>query len=135
MPVSSRTKQIPITARTRTRLRALTIAALLAAATAQVAIADEEIPVNVTYQVYCSRCHGDSGQGDGPDGATLSPKPRDFTDCATMDKLPDATIVKAIKDGGASVGLSRDMPAWGEALSEKKIEALRDFVRGLCHKK
>jgi len=48
------------------------------------------------------RRHGDSGQGDGADGATLSPKPRDFTDCAIMSKIPDATIVKAIKKGRGS---------------------------------
>jgi hypothetical protein len=24
---------------------------------------DEDIPVATTYQVYCSRCHGDTGQG------------------------------------------------------------------------
>jgi len=88
----------------------------------------------MTYQVYCSRCHGDTGQGDGPDGATLSPKPRNFSDCSVMSKIPDATIVKAIKNGGAAVGLSRDMPAWGEALSDKKIDALATFVRTFCHK-
>jgi cytochrome c553 len=95
---------------------------------------DEDIPVTMTYQVYCARCHGETGKGDGPDGATLSPKPRDFADCSVMGKIPDATIVKAIKNGGASVGVSRDMPAWGEALSDKKIDALAAFVRTFCHK-
>jgi cytochrome c553 len=95
---------------------------------------DDDIPVTMTYQVYCARCHGESGKGDGPDGATLSPKPRDFADCSVMGKITDATIVKAIKGGGASVGVSRDMPAWGEALSDKKIDALAAFVRTFCHK-
>lgn len=96
--------------------------------------AQDDIPVATTFQVYCSRCHGDKGQGDGADGATLSPKPRDFTDCALMNKIPDATIVKAIKNGGASVDLSRDMPAWGEELKDKKINALAAYVRTFCHK-
>jgi cytochrome c oxidase cbb3-type subunit 3 len=112
----------------------LVFAVLLAGISIRVACADEDIPVATTYQVYCARCHGDSGQGDGADGATLSPKPRDFTDCAVMSKIPDATIVKAIKNGGAAVGLSRDMPAWGEALSDKKISALAAYVRSFCHK-
>ncbi len=64
----------------------------------------------------------------------MSPKPRDFTDCALMNKIPDATIVKAIKNGGASVDLSRDMPAWGEELNDKKINALAAHVRTFCHK-
>ena len=94
----------------------------------------DDIPVATTYQVYCSRCHGEAGQGDGADGATLSPKPRDFTDCAVMSKIPDATIIKAITSGGASVGLSRDMPAWGEELNGKKINELAAYVRTFCHK-
>jgi mono/diheme cytochrome c family protein len=94
----------------------------------------DDIPVATTYQVYCSRCHGDAGQGDGADGATLSPKPRDFSDCAVMSKIPDATITKAITSGGASVGLSRDMPAWGEELNGKKISELAAYVRTFCHK-
>src|SRR5512146_1881603 len=105
------------------------VAILLAGILTEPVFSDEDIPVAMTYQVYCSRCHGDTGQGDGPDGATLSPKPRDFADCSAMSKIPDATIVKAIKNGGAAVGLSRDMPAWGEALSDKKIGALAAFVR------
>lgn len=95
--------------------------------------AEDNIPVATTYQVYCSRCHGENGQGDGPDGATLSPKPRDFTDCAVMGKISDATIIKAITNGGASVSLSRDMPAWGEELSGKKIGELAAYVRKFCH--
>lgn len=119
---------------TASRLLILTISVLLIGISTVLAYADDDIPVATTYQIYCSRCHGDTGQGDGPDGATLSPKPRDFTDCALMSKIPDATIIKAITSGGASVSLSRDMPAWGEALSDKKIHALAAFVRTFCHK-
>lgn len=119
------------------KIRRLTLGMLAAAVAmmvAQTARAQDNVPVNMTYQVYCMRCHGEKGQGDGADGATLTPKPRDFTDCATMNKIPDATIIKAIKDGGASVGVSRDMPAWGEALSDAKISALAAYVRTFCHK-
>ena len=70
------------------------LAVLLTGISIEPACADDDIPVATTYQVYCSRCHGDAGQGDGADGATLSPKPRDFTDCAVMSKIPDATIAK-----------------------------------------
>ena len=109
------------------------VAILLAEISTGPACGDEDIPVATTYRIYCSRCHGDAGQGDGAD-ATLSPKPRDFTDCARMNKIPDATIVKAIANGGASVDLSRDMPAWGEELNDKKINALAAYVRTFCHK-
>lgn len=97
--------------------------------------AQDNIPVSMTYKVYCARCHGFNGAGDGPDAATLSTRPRDFADCAVMQKISDATIVKAITDGGGAVGLSRDMPAWGVALTNKQIKALAAYVRTFCHKK
>lgn len=120
-------------------MRGLTLGIIAATATAATlvapaALAQDNIPVSMTYQIYCSRCHGASGQGDGLDGASLSPKPRNFTDCAVMSKISDATIIKAIKDGGASVGVSKDMPAWGEELSDQKISALAAYVRTFCHK-
>lgn len=112
------------------------VAAALALATlaATRARAQEQIPVSMTYKVYCARCHGFGGAGDGPDAATLAVRPRNFTDCAVMSKIPDATIVKAIKDGGAAVGLSRNMPAWGVALNDKQIDALAAYVRTFCKK-
>lgn len=113
----------------------LVLAAMLVGMASRIASADEQIPVSFTYKVYCSRCHGDTGQGDGPDAASLSTKPRDFADCAVMSKISDQTIVKAIKNGGAAVGLSREMPAWGVALSNDKIGALAKFVRTFCVKK
>jgi hypothetical protein len=39
------------------------LAILLSGISAHLAYADEDIPVATTYQVYCSRCHGDTGQG------------------------------------------------------------------------
>ncbi len=31
-----------------------------------------------SYQLYCSGCHGDNGDGEGPAAQYLDPKPRDF---------------------------------------------------------
>lgn len=95
----------------------------------------QQIPTSTTYKIYCARCHGFNGKGDGPDAATLSTKPRDFADCAVMSKITDATIVKAITNGGGAVGISREMPAWGVALSNKQIKSLAAYVRTFCHKK
>jgi len=90
--------------------------------------------VETDYKLYCARCHGDEGHGDGPDGATLKTHPRDFTDCATMAKISDDTMFKAIKDGGASVGLSSDMPAWSSGLEDDTIHNLVKYIRGFCKK-
>ena len=89
---------------------------------------------DMTYKIYCARCHGDSGHGDGADAATFKTHPRDFTDCATMAKVSDDTIFKAIKDGGAAVGLSGDMPAWGAGLSDDDIHSVMKYIHHFCSK-
>src|SRR5579859_3446442 len=111
-------KFVAISNRTRLVLRALapvaafwlgSISALALGLMPSVASAQADL----TYKIYCARCHGDSGHGDGADAATFKTHPRDFTDCAAMAKISDDTMFKAIKDGGAAVGVSGDMPAWG----------------------
>ena len=32
-----------------------------------------------SYSMNCATCHGEKGDGNGPAGAALNPKPRDFT--------------------------------------------------------
>ncbi len=89
---------------------------------------------DLTYKVYCSRCHGDTGHGDGADAPTCKVHPRDFTDPKAMAKISDETMFKAIKDGGAAVGVSGDMPAWGAGLSDDDIKAVMKYIRQLCKK-
>ena len=89
---------------------------------------------DLTYKIYCSRCHGDTGHGDGADASTLKAHPRDFTDCAGMAKINDDTMFKAIKDGGEAVGVSGDMPAWGAGLSDDDIHAVMKYIRQFCQK-
>ncbi|MGH7813410.1 MAG: c-type cytochrome [Candidatus Binataceae bacterium] len=87
-----------------------------------------------SYTIFCAKCHGADGKGDGPGGATLSTHPRDFANCAEMSKISDATLFKAIKDGGASVGLSSDMQAQGGGFDDGEIHDLVKFVRTFCKK-
>ena len=86
------------------------------------------------FQELCFVCHGVRGKGDGPSARGLEPKPADFTDCKAMAKDSDEALLKIIKGGGQSVGRSTVMPAWGEALSERQIDELVRFIRGLCKK-
>lgn len=87
-----------------------------------------------TYDSLCATCHGSTGKGDGPGAAVLNPKPRDHTDCKTMAKESDATLVKVIKEGGQSVGRSPLMPPWGGALKDQQIRELVAYIRGFCKK-
>ena len=86
-----------------------------------------------SYKMYCLPCHGEKGKGDGVAAAALNPKPRDFTDKALMATIPDKQVFTAIKDGGAAVGKSPLMIAWGAILVEdQKIHDVAAYVRSLA---
>jgi cytochrome c553 len=94
----------------------------------------ETVPPQMSYLMFCATCHGKTGQADGPQSASLSTKPRNFDDCATMSKISDDTIFKVIKYGGASAGLSSEMPGWAAAMSDDEIKGLANYVRSFCKK-
>ena len=108
--------------------------ALIGIAVGQMMPSIASAQADLTYKIYCARCHGDTGHGDGADAATFKTHPRDFTDCAAMGKISDDTMFKAIKDGGAAVGVSEDMPAWGAGLSDEDIRAVMKYIRQFCQK-
>jgi mono/diheme cytochrome c family protein len=83
------------------------------------------------YGQFCATCHGQSGKGDGAAAAALNPKPRDHTDKEYMSKLSDEDIFKTVKNGGASVGKSPLMPAWGATLKDDQIQDVVAYVRTL----
>jgi len=82
-----------------------------------------------TYKVNCVPCHGPEGKGDGPSAATLNPPPRDHTNAAYMNNLPDKKIADTIKMGGAISGYP-NMPS-NPHLKGDQIVALVAFVRRL----
>ena len=84
------------------------------------------------YVLFCARCHGESGRGDGPAGALLETKPRDFTDCARMQAISDQELVAVIREGGPARHLSKDMPPWGKALQDQEIADLMAYIRSFC---
>ncbi|HKN01211.1 MAG TPA: cytochrome c [Candidatus Binataceae bacterium] len=107
---------------------ALTVTAAASAKAADMAAAKQ------SYDTFCVKCHGAGGQGDGPAAATLATKPRNFTDCAVMGKLTDDTLFNVIKNGGASLGLSKDMQAWSTGFADGEIHDLVAYVRAFCKK-
>lgn len=86
------------------------------------------------FDLFCVKCHGDAGEGDGPSSATLAVKPRDFTECDRMATFSDEKLFTVIKDGGEAAGLSKDMPAWKEGMDDEEIHDLVAYVRGFCAK-
>jgi mono/diheme cytochrome c family protein len=86
------------------------------------------------FNTKCITCHGDHGAGDGPNAATLDPKPRAFGDAKWQDSVTDEQIKKTIVEGGPAVGKSAAMSANPE-LQDKpdELSALVKIVRAFKH--
>jgi len=119
--------------RTKSVFGAFAAVALTVTAAASVKAADLAA-AKQSYDTFCMKCHGAEGKGDGPAAATLATNPRNFTDCGTMGKIDDATLFNVIKNGGASVGLSKDMQAWSTGFSDDEIHDLVAYVKTFCKK-
>jgi mono/diheme cytochrome c family protein len=81
------------------------------------------------FQNTCASCHGAEGKGDGVAAAALDPKPRNLSDAAYVSTLTNEHMYKVISEGGASVGLSPMMAAWGGVLSEQDIWNVIAYIR------
>src|SRR5690242_17557247 len=53
------------------------------------------------FKSRCAVCHGESGTGNGPGAAALTPKPRDYTNAEWQAKVTDDQIRSVILMGGA----------------------------------
>ncbi|MBI5233757.1 MAG: right-handed parallel beta-helix repeat-containing protein [Deltaproteobacteria bacterium] len=77
----------------------------------------------------CVPCHGPEGKGDGALAETFDPPPRDLSEVALLAERPDDFLFKVIKDGGASVGFTENMPPFGTILSEEEIKNIIAYIR------
>ncbi len=81
------------------------------------------------FNQICASCHGPTGHGDGPAAAALDPKPRNLSDAKYVSTISDEQIFKTVKEGGAAVGKSPLMPAWGSILSDNDIWNVIAYLR------
>lgn len=81
------------------------------------------------FKSRCAPCHGESGHGDGPASAALTPKPRNYTDTNWQKSVKDDDIRKTILYGGAAVGKSPAMPASPDLDGKPELAALVAVVR------
>lgn len=77
------------------------------------------------YKTNCLSCHGESGAGDGPAGAALTPAPSPIGHTTQM--LSDGMVFYRVSEGGAEFQTS--MPAWKDILSEEQIWDVIAYVR------
>lgn len=84
------------------------------------------------YFTACVTCHGTRGQGADPTLLGFDPGPPDFTDCKFTSREKSSDWTGIAKHGGPIKGFSKMMPAFGEALSEKQIDDVVDFIKEFC---
>jgi mono/diheme cytochrome c family protein len=89
------------------------------------------------YDTNCLSCHGPAGKGDGPVGAALNPKPRDFSAGqfkfdANKDGKPgtDADLTMVIQKGAGAFGGSPLMAPW-PTLKPEEVANVIAFIRSL----
>ena len=76
------------------------------------------------YQQHCLRCHGESGNGMGPDARDLIVPPANFH-LAKHKARTDVELFIAIQDGV----LFSPMHAWRSQLTEDQIKDLVAYIR------
>ncbi len=91
------------------------------------------IPTTVPekWGAWCARCHAPDGSGKVAE-PTVRVEPMDFTDCRVASAEPDADWEVAIAHGGPAVGLSAEMPAFGDVLTPAEIQEFVKLIRGFC---
>jgi len=76
----------------------------------------------------CAECHGASGKTDVI-VMHMDEPPADQSDPTYMRQLSDEFLYLAICRGGAAVGRSIIMPAWGDYFTDQEIKDLVAFIR------
>jgi len=79
------------------------------------------------YSLHCATCHGESGMGDGPAGASLDPPPSPIAHTSQM--LADDYLFWRLSEGGMTFQTS--MPAWKDILTEEQRWDVLHYVRAL----
>lgn len=84
------------------------------------------------YAKWCVACHGDRGDGAGPNVRHLPVRPAVHADSTAMSARPDDALFDVIAGGGVVAGKSARMPAFGETLTPAEIRSLVAHIRALC---
>lgn len=87
------------------------------------------------YRQACAACHGRDGKGLSPESpllANFKAPPPDLTDPLFNSREPGMDWKQVILYGGAPLGLSSQMPAFGDAFTEEEVDALVAYLKSLA---
>jgi mono/diheme cytochrome c family protein len=76
------------------------------------------------YLRVCAECHGEAGEGDGPEAILSERNPGNLTDLETMATLSDDHIYTLVTEG-----IGDEMPAYQDELTEEERIAVVTFTR------
>ncbi len=82
------------------------------------------------YEKQCSKCHGDNGAGNGSATKDLDVKPRNYTDKALMEKIPDGQLFWIICYG--SDPDTTEMKGYKKKLSQEQMWSLVHYIRSFA---
>ncbi len=114
-------------------MRIAMMIALLATGSAAQATADLALGERLFAQA-CASCHGPGGRPDpaSPVLAALGAEPADLTDPLFNSREPAIDWVLVVKHGGRALGLSEQMPAWGDSFTDAEIASIVAYVKTLA---
>jgi len=113
--------------------RALAAAALLSLFSPATLLADDaSLTASEIYEDACASCHGIDGRG-APVGTAIDVPLPDFTDCNFITREGDGNWRYLLVHGGNGLGLSPQMPAFGDVLTPAQIDAALGYIRSFCH--
>jgi mono/diheme cytochrome c family protein len=78
------------------------------------------------YTSYCQQCHGTGGEGDGPAGRYMDPKPRNFR----RDRFKYGDTLEAVEHTIRDGVSTSAMPSF-QSLPQDELEAVAAYVIGL----
>ena len=79
------------------------------------------------YLDKCSECHGETGQGNGPQAKMYDPQPRMLTDAPHLATVTDGELFYVISQG------HKPMPSYKRKLTDDQRWQLVLLVRALSH--
>jgi hypothetical protein len=84
------------------------------------------------YTAACQSCHAADGTGAAQSHVGFRDALPDFTDCSYNSREAAQDWFAVVHRGGPVRRFSRNMPAFGEALTDDQIERVVAYVRSLC---